>query len=125
MRHKTTTARLRLKTPTSKELNSYHQLQQAFARPTMLHHHNPKKQLYVNLNASKEWGLTAHVYHVKNNLQKPSTDAPQIDMKTTRSATIADHLKQKSLQSILFLSRQLKPAKTRYWPTELEMINII
>ena len=121
IRHKTTAARLRLEKPTPKELNAYHQLQQMFARPTMLHHHDPKRQLYVDLDASKEWGLAAHVYHVKEDLPKPS---PHINMRKA-TPTVLDHPKQKSLQPILFLSRQLKPAETRYWPTELEMAGIV
>lgn len=117
VRHKATAARLRLEKPTPQEINAYHQLQQMFARPTLLHHHDPKRQLYVDLDASKEWGLAAHVYHVKED--KPSTRDTQIDLKAPR------HPKQKSLQPILFLSRQLKPAETRYWPTELEMAGIV
>ena len=68
-KHKTNAARLRLEMPTPQELHLYYQLQQMFARPSMLHHHDPKRQLYVDLDASKEWGLAAHVYHVK----EPST----------------------------------------------------
>ena len=128
-KHKTTAARLRLEKPTPKELNAYHQLQQMFARPTMLHHHDPKRQLYVDLDASKEWGLAAHVYHVKEDLPKPSAGTDlHTNMKAATKKTgkaTADHPKQKSLQPILFLSRQLKPAETRYWPTELEMAGIV
>ncbi len=36
-----------------------------------------------------------------------------------------DPLKQKSQQSILFLSRLLTDAETRYWPTELEIAGIV
>lgn len=129
VRHKTTAARLRLEKPTPRELNAYHQLQQIFARPTMLHHHDPKRQLYVDLDASKEWGLAAHVYHVKEDepLRKPSRkpNAGTHETDTNAVKPTAAHPKQKSLQPILFLSRQLKPAETRYWPTELEMAGIV
>ena len=109
--------RAHIQQPTPKELNAYHQLQGVFASPTMLHHHDPARQLYIDLDASKEFGFGAHVYHTKQDelskpsgcLQKPLSDAP----------------KQKSLQPILFLSRQLTSAETRYWPTELEMAGIV
>ena len=113
----------------------------------MLHHHDPRKQLYVDLDVSKEWGLAAHVYHVRDSAiiaaTNPLADVTR-DLRVATSAIIAatnpladasqttstikaaaEHPKQKSLQSILFLSRQLKPAETRYWPTELEMVGIV
>ena len=101
-KHKFTAVRLRLEQPTPKELNAYHQLQKMFARPTMLHYHDPKRRLYVDLDASKEWGLAAHVYHVKeDHLRKDSEEN-------------MDHSKQKSLRPILFMSRQLRPAKVNF-----------
>ena len=32
----------------------------------MLHYHDFNRQLYVNLDVSKEFGFEAHVYYVKN-----------------------------------------------------------
>ena len=135
-KHKATAMRLRLEKPTPREINAYHQLQQIFARPTILHHHDPKRQMFVDLDASKEWGFAAHVYHVKEDLPKASEPIglvrrppagrplkPAVTRPLKPSAT--DHPKQKSLQPILFLSRQIKPAETRYWPTELEMAGIV
>ena len=121
-----------LQMPTPQELNAYHQLQGIFASPTLLHHHDPSRQLYVDLDASKEFGFGAHIYHSKKDLvtkedsatvkesRKASSDAPKQPSTTEEEAP-----KQKSMQPILFLSRQLTSAETRYWPTELEMAGIV
>ena len=90
-----------LSTPTPKELNACHQLQKAFGSPSVLHHFDEKRQLYVDLDASKKSGFGAHVYH--------------------STAESAESPKQKSQQPILFLSSLLTDAETRYWPTELEV----
>ena len=98
-------AHTHLTMPTPKELNAFHQLQKLFSSPTILHHHDEKRVLYIDLDASKEFGFGAHIYHSKED----SPDPP----------------KQKSQQSILFLSRLLTDAETRYWPTELEIAGIV
>jgi len=103
---KSAAGRALVDTPTQAEIEAYRHLQDVFASPTMLHHADPKRPLFVDLDASKEWGFGAHVYHVRDD---DTTEAP----------------KQKSLQPILFLSRQLTSAETRYWPTELEMAGIV
>ena len=102
---KRATAHTHLTMPTPRELNSFHQLQKLFSSPSILHHHDKKRVLYVDLDASKEFGFEAHIYY--------STDDS------------ADPPKQKSQQSILFLSRLLTDAKTRYWPTELKIAGIV
>ena len=99
-------ARTHLTIPTPKELNVFHHLQKLFSSPTILHHHDEKRVLYVDLDGSKEFGFGAHVYH---STDESSTSIP----------------KQKSQQSILFLSRLLSDAETRYWPTELEIAGIV
>ena len=104
---KKATARTQLTMPTPKELNAFHQLQKLFSSPTILHHHDEKRTLYIDLDASKEFGFGAHIYH--------STD----------EMSNGDPPKQKSQQSILFLSRLLTNAETRYWPTELEIAGIV
>ncbi len=96
-----------LTVPTPKELNAFHQLQKSFASPTILHHFDEKLQLYVDLDASKEFGFGAHVYH--SDSEVTATESP----------------KQKSQKPILFLSRLLTDAETRYWPTELEVAGLV
>ena len=62
--------------------------------------------LYVDLDDNKEFGFGVHVYH--------STNESSISIS-----------KQKSQQSILFLSRLLSDVETRYWLTELEITGIV
>ena len=94
---------------TLSELSSFHLLQWLFAESTILSHFSSKQQLYVDLNASKEWGFSAHIYHIKKD-----TD---ILIKTTSES--------KSMKSILFLSWLLINVKTRYWSTELKVAGLV
>jgi len=72
----------------------------------MLVHFLSKRQLYVDLNAFKEFGFEAHVYHTKK-VKKNIT--PQ----------------QKSMKSILFLIQLLTDTETRYWSMKLEVVKLI
>ena len=105
---KKATSRTVLTTPTPRELNAYHQLQKMFASPTLLHHFDQHQQLYVDLDASKEFGFGAYVYH--------APEAPSAD----DAAPL-----QKQRRPVLFLSRLLTDAETRYWPTELEVAGLV
>lgn len=106
--------------PSLKELNAFHHLQKLFSRPTMLSHFLPKRQLYIDLDASKEFGFGAHVYHLRTDLTKPPPDGTSIPVSTSSPAPT-----QKDTEPILFLSRVLTDAETRYWPTELEVAGIV
>jgi len=92
----------RVENPTANELQAFHDLQTAFANPRNLHHFQKILRLYIDLDASLH-GIGAMVYHTVNNRDPPT---------------------QKSVLPILFLSRVLKPAETRYWPTELEIAGL-
>ena len=100
-------ARTGLAAVTPAELDSFHQLQTIFSRPTILTHHNPKRSLYVDLDASKARDFGAMVYHCKNEQQ--AKDPPN----------------QTSVEPILFLSKLLNEAESRYWPTELEIAGLV
>ena len=89
------------------ELDAFHQLQSTFSRPTILTHHDPKRRLYVDLDASKARGFGAMVYHCKDKSQM--TDPP------CRS----------TIEPILFLSKLLNDAEKRYWLTELEVAGLV
>ena len=102
-------ARLRLLDPLPAELKAFHELQQLFASPRILRHFDEKLQLYVDLDASKEAGFGAHVYHAPSWKQSSPSEAPN----------------QNAQQPILFLSRLLTDAETRYWPTELEVAGLV
>ena len=104
---KRATARLDVATPTVKEIASFKTLQEMFARPSMLTHFDPEAILYIDMDASKAHGFGVVVYHAKdhNDLTQPPT-----------SATVTP---------ILFLSKLLNEAETRYWPTELEVAALV
>ena len=78
-----------------------------FLRLTILCHFNLKCQLYINLNALKEFDFDAYVYHSKS------------EINLTMSSL------QEEIKSILFLSCFLFNAKTQYWSTELKVMNIV
>ena len=93
--------------PTPSELDSFHQLQSLFSRLTILIHYDLKRQLYADMDASKEFGFRAHIYHMKESHGSTTTLGP------------------KSMESILFLSKSLANAETRYWLTELEVTGLV
>lgn len=92
---------------TPAELDAFHQLQSIFSHPTMLTHHDPKRRLYVDLDASKARGFGAVIYHCENEDQ--ATDPPR----------------STSVEPILFLSKLLNDAERNYWPTELEVAGLV
>ncbi|RMJ21267.1 Integrase core domain-containing protein, partial [Aspergillus sp. HF37] len=98
------TERKLLEQPSSAELQAFQTIQQEFARPLFLHHFDESKQLYIDIDSSKVHGHGAILYHV--NAEHPDKRHPP-----PRAA----------VQPILFLSRSLTAAETRYWPTELEV----
>ena len=104
---KNTASRLRINMPTPKELKAFHHLQSIFSKPLILVHFSPKYLLYIDINTSKEVGVGAYAYHVTVEL-------------TTKSPP-----KQKTIQPILFLSRELTGPEAQYWPTELEMSGLV
>ena len=105
--------RMNIQTPTLSELNVFHHLQGLFSRPTMLSHFDPKRQLYIDLNMFKEFSFGAHIYHCR-------TDQP------SEASTIStEKIKQKEMESIMFLSCLLTDAETHYWLTELEIAGLV
>ena len=80
-----------------------------FARLTTLIHHDPKRRLYIDLDASKEFGFGAMAYHNKRRVDNEATEPP----------------KKTEIEPILFLSKLLNEAEVRYWPTELELAGLV
>ena len=93
--------------PTVAEIKSFQDLQGAFASPTFLIHFDPTRKLYIDLDASKEWGFAAMMYHVAKDPEKD------------------DSFPRTDVQPILFLSKMLNQAEKNYWPTELEVAGIV
>ena len=105
--HKAQTAKISFNNFITKQHKSFQKLQKAFTQPIFLYHFNWTCQLFLDLNASKEWGFEAMIYHIKGD-----PDPGQI-------------FNWKDVQSILYLSKLLNKAKQNYWPIELEMAALI
>ena len=117
--------------PTPKELNSFDQLQKLLASPRILIHFDDNRWLYIDLDASKEFGLAAHVYYCADDdptkLGKHTNKifGQAVQTSSFDSETSAEYPRQKSQQPILFLSRMLTDAEARYWPTKMEVAALV
>lgn len=102
---------LKTKLPPSSpaKMTAFQSLQEALSRPTTLVHHDPDKILWIDLDASKEFGFEAVVFHTSSNEKLPEGKWPS----------------RFSLQPILFLSRLLTLAEKNYWPIELEIAGFV
>ena len=99
----------RLNAPTDAELKSFDEVQTNFRHPRFLHHFNPERRLYVDLDASKERGFGVMVYHIKGD----------------EIADKAKGIPGTSVEPIMFLSKLLSDAERNYWPTELEVAGLV
>ena len=99
----------KLRPPSDIELTSFQALQEALSYPMTLVHHNANKTLWIDLDASKEFGFGAVAFHTTGDDVLPEGKWP--------SSTL--------MQPILFLSRLLTVAKKNYWPTELEIAGFL
>ena len=129
--------RTRIGPPTRVEEESFRTLQQALSKPTFLAHFDSKETLYIDLDASKRFGFGAMAYHVsyanphhsrgkEANLKSFHTSgAEKASSKEETEPASPDYPSRSDVKPILFLSRLLKDAETRYWPTELEIAGIV
>ncbi len=72
-------------------------------------HRDPEKILWIDLDASKEFGFGAIVFYTISDEAIPEGHWPS-------TATI---------QPVFFLSRLLAPAERNYWPTKLEIAGFV
>jgi hypothetical protein len=98
-----------IENPSSVELDAYNQLQSDFSRARWLTHYNRIRQLYADVDASKK-GFGVIVYHLKEGVDGKSLKGPP---------------SKRDIEPILFLSKTLSSAESRYWPTELEMAGLV
>jgi hypothetical protein len=96
--------------PSDAEMEAYNSLQKELSYERFLHHHNPEKQLYVDIDSSKQRGHGVVVYHVADEYIHSNVTKPP-----SRTA----------IQPVLFLSRCLTEAEKKYWPTELEIAGLV
>jgi Reverse transcriptase (RNA-dependent DNA polymerase)/RNase H-like domain found in reverse transcriptase/Integrase zinc binding domain len=95
--------------PTREEIAAFESIQEAFKGGLCLHHHDPELQAYCALDSSIERGIGAVYYHLK----PPREGQDEHEMTPSR------------LQPILFLSKRLTTAETRYRATELEVAGLV
>ena len=103
------TSKTRLGPPTPQEYLSFLSIQEALSQPLTLVYHDPDKTLWIDLDASKEFGFGAVVFHISTDENLPQGRWP------TNS----------SVKPILFPSWLLTNAERNYWPTELEIAGFV
>ena len=86
------------------KLAFFQSIQDTLSHPSTLVHHNPDKTLWIDLDAFKEFGFGAVVFHTTADKTLPDRHWPSSN----------------SIQPILYLSRLLTATEKNYWPTELE-----
>lgn len=59
---------------TFRKLNVFYYLWTLFSKLSILSHFDLKWQLYINLNTSKKFNFKTHIYHIKLNLLKTSSN---------------------------------------------------
>ena len=109
--------------PTQAEVEAFQALQSALSKPTFLTHFDPNRVLFVDLDSSKEYGIGAIVYHVKG-FQLPE-GLVTLRKASTGSQVPLPYPARDDVEPILFLSRVINGAESRYWPTELELAGIV
>lgn len=90
---------------TKAEEQFFEALQEMFAEPCFLAHFDSKRRPHIDLNASRQQGFGAMIYHVTGD---PETNIPRT-----------------AIQSIMFLFKLLSSVETRYWPTEFEVAGLV
>ena len=64
-------SKTRLRPPTPQEHASFFSIQEALSQPSTLVYHDPDKTLWIDLDASKEFGFGAVVFHTSTNENLP------------------------------------------------------
>ena len=99
----------KIKNLTIEKLVFFQTLQFLLAKFFYFVHSNFRRKLYVDLDASKKFELADMIYHVKNSVKWNDKE----------------YSSKKVIEFILFFSRFLTNAKTKYWLIELEFADIV
>lgn len=95
--------------PSMLEEDSFKSLQEALSKPSILAHFDPSRPLWIDLDASREWGFGVQIFHVKKDYDGSKGKWPP----------------RTAIEPIMFLSRMLTAAEKNYWPTELEIAGFV
>ena len=100
----------------NKEFEVFYQLQNFFLRPMIFYYFDFKLQLFINFDVSKKFGIDKYIYHVFINLKHFQNKF--LNKKNS-------HPKKNEMKLIMFVSRELTNAKTRYWPIEIKVAALV
>ena len=103
---KTYSFKVRIESLTSDEIIVYEYIQNCLSKSNWLVHFDSIRQLYIDLNSSKKRDIDSMIYH-----------ASSFDNDLYLTRTI--------IQFIMFFSRLISSAKSRYWSTELKLVELI
>ena len=98
--------------PTPEELEAYHSLQAFWKTGVFLHHFRKDSPLFIAVDASKESGIGAVVFHA---------DQEWLD---ERKGDYSEPPPATTIKPIVFLSRELRGPEYRYWVTAMEVTGI-
>jgi len=98
--------------PTKEQLESFQQLKDALSSERFLIHDDPSVPLMMSIDASYEYGFGVAVYQV------PRSTMEEFEM-TVEQIQKGEYDRRRD-RVLMFLSKELTPAKGSYWPTELE-----
>lgn len=101
--------------PTEGEFASYNTIRSNFVKPSFLYHLNPDRPVYADVDSSVAYGHGAIIYQVEGDP----------DISTIMKDGKAGLFPRSKIQPILFLSKLLSSAESRYWPTELEVAGLV
>jgi hypothetical protein len=96
-------------TPTKAEIDAFEDVKAALMRDEAVYHHDPERVLYLQIDASKENGFSALLFHTAKSYLW--------DKKS--------HIPRTVIQPIKYISKTLNTAEKKYWPTELEVACLV
>lgn len=96
---------------------SFLDLKNALSKTSILVHFDPDRTLYIDIDASHEFGFGVILFHDKS-------DTVSLRSKDSKP-TLAKWPSTSNVQPIMFLSRLLTQAEKNYWPTELETAGLV
>lgn len=91
------------------EQEAFDRLQSIFTQGLFLSHHDASRPLFIDIDASKQYGFGVMAFHADLSWLEKANDNYAIPPPRTL------------VKPILFLSRMLTPAEEKFWPTELEL----
>ena len=100
---------IRIKNFTTEKITSFRILQFLLIKFFCLVYSNSAKKLFVNFDFNKKFELIDMIYHVKNNVNWDDKE----------------YSFRKFIEFILFFNRFLIDVETKYWSTDLKLVDIV